>query len=140
MADDPYDLARFVAAQDALFAQAFAEVRRGAKRTHWMWFVFPQLAGLGHSEMAQRFAIRSLDEAKAFLAHPVLGPRYIESVTALQDLVETDAVAVFGPIDAQKLRSSLTLFAMASGTSLIIAALTRWFGAADPATVSLLQI
>jgi len=104
-----------------------------------MWFIFPQLAGLGHSEMAQRYAISGLDEARAYLAHPVLGERYREIVGALQDLEFTDAEQVFGWVDKQKLRSSLTLFVMAGGEELFIAALKRWCGTADPATVNLLQ-
>ena len=136
---DPYDLQRFVAAQGSVYPQALAEIRRGAKRSHWMWIVFPQLVGLGRSDMAQRYAISGLDEARAYLAHPELGARYREIVTALQDLETSDAEAVFGSIDAQKLCSSLTLFVMASGEDLFIAALKRWCGNADPATVSLLQ-
>lgn len=139
MTSDPYDLARFVAAQKGFYAQAVAEVRRGAKRTHWMWFIFPQLVGLGQSVMAQRYAISGLEEARAYLAHPVLGPRYREIVLTLQDLPHADADALFGSIDAQKLRSSLTLFVMASGESLFAAALTRWCGTADPQTVALLE-
>ena len=127
----PADLERFVEAQRSAYDQALGEVRRGAKRSHWMWFIFPQCAGLGLSEMSRRYAIRSLDEAGAYLVHPVLGVRYREIVAALQDLDVADATAVFGPVDAQKLRSSLTLFAMVSGEPLIGAALERWFGASD---------
>ena len=137
--DDPFNLARFVAAQDVTYAQALAEVRRGAKRTHWMWFIFPQLAGLGSSEMARRYAISGSDEAAAYLAHPVLGLRYREIVQTLQDLMDTDAVSVFGEVDARKLCSSLTLFLMVSGEPLFAAALTRWCGQADPRTVTLLS-
>lgn len=103
-----------------------------------MWFIFPQLAGLGQSEMARRYAVRSIEEAKAYLAHPVLGTRYIEVVQALQDLSNTNAEAVFGSVDASKLRSSLTLFALAGGDRVIPAALARWFGDPDPATLALL--
>lgn len=134
-----YNLDRFVAAQKDVYAQALAEVRRGAKRSHWMWFIFPQLAGLGRSEMAQRYAISGLEEARAYLAHPLLGARYREIVAALQDLTDTDAHKVFGQVDAQKLCSSLTLFVMASGEALFTAALVRWCGQADPATVELLK-
>ena len=139
MTTDEYDLARFVSAQEGVYPQALAEVRRGAKRSHWMWFIFPQLAGLGSSEMAQRYSISGLDEARAYLAHPVLGPRYREIVGALQDLEFTDAEQVFGWVDKQKLRSSLTLFVMGGGEELLIAALKRWCGTVDPATVNLLQ-
>lgn len=122
------DLDRYVAAQEPVYACALAEIRRGAKRTHWMWFIFPQLAGLGRSAMAQRYAIADLDEARAYLAHPLLGPRYIECVSALQDLARGDPVAVFGEVDAAKLRSSLTLFEAAGAGPLVAAALERWFG------------
>src|SRR6476469_9687206 len=103
-----------------------------------MWFIFPQLVGLGRSEMAQRYAISGLDEARAYLDHPLLGARYREIVAALQDLTDVDAVTVFGSVDAQKLCSSLTLFTMSSGEALFAAALTRWCGTADPATVELI--
>ncbi|WP_156679974.1 DUF1810 domain-containing protein [Sphingomonas profundi] len=134
-----FDLDRFVAAQAATFDAALAEIRRGQKRGHWMWFVFPQMAGLGRSDMARRYAIGSLEEARAYLAHPLLGARLRECVAALQDLVGTTAEAVFGSIDAVKLRSSLTLFAEAGGERLFAAALDRWFeGRRDPATLDLL--
>ena len=123
-----FDLERFVDAQHGTYDGALAEMRRGAKRSHWMWFIFPQIVGLGQSAMAQRFAIGSIAEARAYLAHPVLGPRYRECVAALQDLTSTTAKAVFGTIDAIKLRSSLTLFAEASGAPLFDAAIGRWFG------------
>jgi uncharacterized protein (DUF1810 family) len=93
-----------------------------------MWFIFPQLAGLGTSEMARRYAITSLDEARAYLAHPILGPRLLECTAALQDLAAAQADAVFGEIDATKLRSSLTLFIQAGGGPMFEAALARWFG------------
>lgn len=121
-------LQRFVEAQEEIYARALAEICRGAKRGHWMWFVFPQLKGLGRSAMAQRYAIASIDEAKAYLDHPLLGARYIECVSALQDLTGHDPVPVFGAVDAMKLRSSLTLFEAASGKPLFGAALDRWFG------------
>ena len=108
MAED-LSLERFVEAQEPVYATALGEIRRGAKRSHWMWFVFPQRAGLGRSETARFFGIRSLEEAIAYLDHPVLGRRYFECVGALQDLGTSDPVAVFGAVDAMKLRSSLTL-------------------------------
>jgi uncharacterized protein (DUF1810 family) len=138
LAQDPFDLARFVAAQDQVYTVALAEIRRGAKRSHWMWFIFPQIAGLGTSPMAQRYAIASLDEARAYLDHPLLGARYRECVEALQALPPTSAVAVFGGIDATKLRSSLTLFAQIADDAVFEAALGRWCGGADPATLALL--
>jgi len=125
--EDPYNLARFVAAQTGTHATALAEIRRGRKSTHWMWFIFPQIAGLGRSHMAQLYAIASLDEARAYLAHPTLGPFFRECVATLQDLPTTTAIHVFGDIDAIKLWSSLTLFSEASQQPLFDAALTRWF-------------
>ena len=136
---DPFDLTRFVAAQAESYATALAEIRQGRKRSHWMWYVFPQLAGLGHSAMARAYAIRSIDEARAYLAHPTLGPRLRACVAALDRLEETSAEAVFGGIDAIKLRSSLTLFAAAGDEPAFGAALDRWFGGRrDEATLGLL--
>jgi len=123
---DPYDLDRFVRAQADSFAGAIAELRAGAKRGHWMWFVFPQIAGLGSSAMARAYAIGSLDEARAYLAHPILGARLRDSVAALDGLRERDAARVLGGIDAVKLRSSLTLFAAADPW--FERGLQRWFG------------
>jgi uncharacterized protein (DUF1810 family) len=109
----PYDLQRFLDAQAQTYDQALAELRDGQKRTHWMWFVFPQVAGLGRSGMAQRFSISCLPEARAYAAHPTLGRRLVECARALTDLDTADPVAVFGSVDAQKLQSSMTLFALA---------------------------
>lgn len=133
--DDPFDLDRFVQAQVAIYDTALDEIRHGAKRSHWMWFIFPQIVGLGSSPMAQRYAIGSLAEAQTYLNHPLLGQRYRDCVSALQDLPGRDAEEVFGPVDALKLRSSLTLFARASGESLFEAAVSRWFGSPDPETL-----
>lgn len=132
-----FDLDRFVRAQAATYESALSEIRRGVKRGHWMWYIFPQIAGLGSSDTARHYAIASLDEARAYLAHPLLGSRLRECVGALQDLTGMTANAVFGGIDAMKLRSSLTLFVEAGGGALFIAALDRWFdGEADPATLA----
>lgn len=137
---DVFDLDRFVEAQSGIYDVALSEIRRGAKRTHWMWFIFPQIAGLGQSPMAQRYAIQSLEEARAYLVHPTLGPRYREAVAALQDLTDTTAKAVFGTLDAMKLRSSLTLFAKAGEWPMIEAAVDRWFaGEQDIATLDLIE-
>jgi len=113
---DPRDLERFVAAQDdrGTYDAALAELRAGRKTSHWMWFVFPQIAGLGHSPMARRYAIASLEEARAYLAHPVLGPRLVEAARALEALTDRSAREVLGDTDAMKLRSSMTLFARAA--------------------------
>ena len=136
---DPFNLERFVRAQQTTYVGALAEISRGAKQGHWMWYVFPQIAGLGHSDMARLYAIGSLDEARAYLAHPVLGARLRQCVAALDELAATSAEQVFGGIDALKLRSSLTLFAEAGGGSLFEAALERWFGAPDTQTLGLLH-
>ena len=133
---DPHQLSRFVEAQDGVYLAALAELARGHKATHWMWFVFPQIAGLGHSAMAQRYAIRSVDEARAYLAHPVLGPRLVEA-TRTVTAAPGSAEAIMGSIDAVKLRSSLTLFAaVADDASPFQAALDRFFGGErDPETL-----
>jgi uncharacterized protein (DUF1810 family) len=134
---DPSGLRRFVDAQRDTYDQALAELRAGRKRTHWMWFVFPQIAGLGRSGMAQRFALSGVQEARAYLAHPVLGPRLVECARALTALDVDDPVAVMGSIDAVKLRSSMTLFARASDEPIFREVLDHYFaGAEDDATVS----
>jgi len=134
---DPFDLDRFVTTQAGSYQTALAEIRRGAKRSHWMWYIFPQIAGLGRSDMARRYAIRPLGEARAYLAHPILGARLRECVAALQDLIGLTADGVFGNIDAVKLRSSLTLLIEAGAGALFTAALDRWFdGVKDSATWS----
>jgi uncharacterized protein (DUF1810 family) len=134
------DLQRFVDAQDAAdtYAGALRELRAGYKRGHWMWFVFPQIAGLGRSTTAQHFAISDLAEAVAYLAHPVLGPRLTECTQALTELPDTDAVKVLGSIDAQKLRSSMTLFALANPDAVVFReVLDQYFaGEGDEATAS----
>ena len=138
--DDEFNLTRFVTAQEGTYDRALLEIRRGRNASHWMWFIFPQLRGLGRSSMAQRFAISCLEEARQYLCHPVLGPRLKECLAALQDLVGTTAEQVFGPVDAMKLRSSLTLFAEAAGPdSIYAAALDRWFrGVKDDKAMRLL--
>jgi uncharacterized protein (DUF1810 family) len=137
---DENNLDRFVEAQTLSYQTALGEIRRGAKRSHWMWYIFPQLAGLGRSAMAQHFAIKSLDEARAYLDHPVLGARYIECAGALQDPPISDPIEVFGQLDAIKLRSSLTLFETARPLPVFGTALDRWFaGERDAATIRLLD-
>ena len=145
METDAAALQRFVAAQDTAgtYDTALAELRRGAKTSHWMWFVLPQLAGLGQSPTARRYAVSGLDEARIYLDHPVLGPRLLECVDALTALSGHDPVAVLGGIDAVKLRSSMTLFARAATDPALrqrfTAVLDQYFeGAEDPATVALL--
>ena len=116
MSAGPFDLQRFVDAQDGgTYDGALAELRTGRKRGHWIWFVLPQIAGLGRSPTSQHYAIHSLDEARDYLTHPVLGPRLVECAQALLDLPGTpSAEEVLGPVDALKLRSSMTLFARAA--------------------------
>jgi len=142
--NDPYRLERFVSAQDQAdtFATAVGELRAGRKRSHWMWFVFPQIAGLGHSPMSQRYAIASLDEARAYLAHDVLGPRLIECAGILRELEGRTAQDIFGGIDALKLRSSMTLFAYADSANPIFGqVLGAYFGGVpDEATERLLGV
>jgi uncharacterized protein (DUF1810 family) len=137
---DPFGLQRFVDAQDdaGIYDQALRELRAGRKHSHWMWFVFPQVAGLGSSPMTQHYAISGLPEARAYLAHPELGRRLVECARALTELEETDAVRVFGPVDAQKLRSSMTLFARAAPDEPVFRqVLDRYFdGIEDDATTS----
>jgi uncharacterized protein (DUF1810 family) len=137
---DTFDLDRFLKAQEESYDTALDELIAGHKQSHWIWFVFPQLAGLGRSPTAQYYAIKSLEEAQAYLAHPILGGRLHESLKALQLLETTSAEAVFGSLDAMKFRSSLTLFAEAGGDPIVEAALDRWFGGhKDEKTLELLR-
>ncbi|MEH3102864.1 MAG: DUF1810 domain-containing protein [Sphingomonas phyllosphaerae] len=133
------DLDRFVAAQATHYDTALAELTRGAKRSHWMWFVFPQLAGLGHSATARYYAIRDLAEARAYLAHPVLGPRYLACVDALAAHRGRSADAIMGGVDAIKLRSSLTLFDRAGAPPAVRDTLHAFFDGPDEATLRLLD-
>jgi uncharacterized protein (DUF1810 family) len=113
-ADDPYDLERFVQAQDAVYDQALAEIRSGRKQSHWMWYIFPQLDGLGSSSTARRYSVKSLAEARTYLAHPILGPRLVECTEAVLRAQGLSALAIFGSPDDMKLRSCATLFTYAS--------------------------
>jgi uncharacterized protein (DUF1810 family) len=134
---DPHDLRRFELAQQDVCDRALGELRDGRKMSHWMWFVFPQIAGLGRSVMSQKYAINSLAEARAYVAHPVLGPRLLECARILTQLAGTSATEVFGPVDAEKLRSSMTLFARAAPDQpLFRDVLAQYFdGTDDPATL-----
>ncbi len=138
---DDFNLGRFVDAQAPVYARALAELRRGYKESHWMWFVFPQLAGLGRSGTALLYAIGSLAEARAYLAHPTLGPRLIECTQALLAHRDRGAEAIFGPVDAMKLRSSMTLFeAAGDDAGTFVEALDSFFGGArDAVTLRLLE-
>lgn len=131
---------RFLQAQEPVWPRVLAELRAGRKRTHWMWFVFPQIRGLGHSDMAQRYAIESLAEARAYLAHPVLGRRLQACCQILLGLESSSALDVMGTPDDLKLRSCMTLFAEASGPgSVFHAVLQRFYGGEkDPRTVQML--
>jgi uncharacterized protein (DUF1810 family) len=124
-----YDLNRFVEAQDRVYAQVLRELRAGRKSSHWMWFIFPQIAGLGQSATARHYAISSLEEAKAYLAHPVLGPR-LRECASLVNAIEGSAIdGIFGYPDDLKFRSSMTLFARASGGEEVFGeALEKYFG------------
>ena len=138
--DDPYRLERFVQAQDTdgTFQRAVAELRAGRKVTHWMWFVFPQVEGLGLSAMSQRYAISGLAEARAYLQHPVLGARLVECATVLAATDGKSAAEILGAVDAMKLRSSMTLFAAAAPDQPAFSAvLTKYFGGSpDEATLA----
>jgi uncharacterized protein (DUF1810 family) len=139
--DDPHDLARFVEAQDGVYDRAVGELRAGRKRTHWIWFILPQLEGLGRSPTAKRYGIASREEARAYLEHPILGPRLLGAVAAaMQAQGAPDAHALFGSPDDLKFRSCLTLFAeVAEDPAPFEAALDRFYGGErDPDTLRLL--
>ena len=138
---DPSNLDRFVAAQAPLIDQVRDELRRGAKRSHWMWFVFPQLRGLGHSPMAQHYALTSCDEARSYLQHPVLGPHLLDCTALVLAVPDRSANRIFGSPDDLKFRSSMTLFAAAVPDQPVFrAALDRYFsGQPDQHTLDLLR-
>ena len=135
-AEDPFDLQRFVTAQDAggTYQRAVAELRRGRKASHWVWFVFPQIAGLGYSPASRTYAITGLAEARAYLAHPVLGPRLAECAGILAGRQDRTAEQIFGEVDALKLCSSMTLFSRAApGEPVFRQVLDQYFGGAPDA-------
>ena len=138
--NDPFNLQRFVDAQSPIFDQVCSELRDGAKRSHWMWFIFPQIKGLDHSPLARKFAISSREEAKAYLEHPILGPRLIEC-TELVNVIEDRAIEqIFGYPDDLKFRSCMTLFADATGNQVFVDALRKYFkGRSDPSTLQQLE-
>ena len=137
---DDHDLERFRIAQDPVIETIRAELLAGDKRTHWMWFVFPQIAGLGLSSMSQRYAISGPAEARAYLANPILGPR-LRDCTALALSSGRTALEIFGPVDAQKFLSCLTLFGAAGEEPIFARALSRFFnGRYDQATMAILQM
>jgi len=139
-----FDPQKFLEAQDGqdAFLTAAAELRRGRKQSHWMWFVFPQIAGLGRSDMARRYALADLSEAVAYAEHPVLGRRMVDLSVLLLELPVSDPVEIFGAVDAQKLRSSMTLFAQARPQEAVFEqVLAKFFrGVPDPGTVQILDV
>jgi len=137
---DPYDLQRFVDAQDPVIADVKTELKAGAKRTHWMWYIFPQVEGLGNSQMAQRYAISSREEAEAYLAHPVLGSRLRECTTLVTHIEDRSVTEIFGSPDDLKFRSSMTLFAaVADAPEPFRTALQQYYDEPDPRTLEFLE-
>ena len=137
---DSFQLQRFVDAQKGVIDGALLELQAGRKQSHWMWFIFPQLAELGRSPTSQFYGLRSLHEARAYLAHPLLGDRYRQCVEAVQSWAgQKGAAEIFGDVDAMKLRSSLTLFEAASGDPLMAETLRLFFGGPDEATLQILK-
>jgi uncharacterized protein (DUF1810 family) len=138
---DTFNLSRFVEAQDQDYGRALSELKAGRKRTHWIWYILPQFAGLGSSRMSSTYAIRSLEEVRGYLAHPILGPRLQHCVTTLNSLTGRSALQMLGEVDAAKYRSSLTLFAEVAGPdSLFSAGLKRYYQSQpDLMTLSLIS-
>jgi uncharacterized protein (DUF1810 family) len=136
--DDPFNLQRFVDAQNGVYERVVAELSNGRKTSHWMWFVFPQIEGLGASPLARKYSISSLAEAKAFLAHPILGPRLSECASLVNRIEDRRIGEIFGAPDDMKFRSSMTLFAYAADDKAPFQqALDRYFGGApDPLTLA----
>lgn len=139
--DDIYNLQRFVEAQQPVFEQVLSELREGRKQSHWMWFVFPQITGLGRSETARFYAITGIDEARAYLEHPVLGPRLEKCAKIIEPQLQRTARQIFGSPDDLKLQSSMTLFASAATQQTIFQAVLDTFydGARDPLTLEKLD-
>ena len=138
---DRYDFARFLAAQDSQYSQVLNELRAGRKTGHWMWYIFPQIQGLGASETSRYYAIASLAEAKAYLAHPILGARLLECTALVNQIANRSLVEIFGTIDAMKFRSSMTLFREANpGTAAFREALDKYCdGTPDELTLAFLR-
>lgn len=138
--EDRYNLQRFAEAQEGIYPTALQEIRTGKKMSHWMWFIFPQIKGLGYSSMSRRYAISSLDEAKAYLAHPVLGTRLREITQAALEHADISAEELFGYIDQQKFQSCMTLFDMAQPNDLFRQAIDLFYGGqADRTTLDTAQ-
>jgi uncharacterized protein (DUF1810 family) len=141
-ADDPYNLTRFLRAQEGDYPQALSEIKSGQKRTHWMWYIFPQIDGLAFSSTSKRYSIKSLEEARAYLAHPVLGPRLLECTEAVVRVDGKSATEIFGSPDDLKLRSCATLFAGVSPPGSVFERLLGKYyqGSRDGKTLQLLGI
>ena len=138
--NDPYDLDRFVQAQAADYERALAELRAGEKRSHWMWYIFPQIEGLGHSSMSRRYSIRSAAEARAYLDHPILGPRLRECAAVVNGIARRSALEIFGSPDDMKLLSCATLFARVSHEGVFDQLIQKYFeGQPDKETLRLLN-
>ena len=137
---DPHDLSRFVDAQAGDYEQALAEIRHGRKRSHWIWYIFPQIEGLGFSSMSRRYSIKSLDEARAYLDHPVLGPRLVECAEAALGVEGRSARDIFGSPDDLKLRSCATLFASVTPADSVFARLLDRFFDGKPDGKTLQQL
>jgi uncharacterized protein (DUF1810 family) len=135
------DLNRFITAQEGIYQTALSEIKSGRKRSHWMWFIFPQIQGLGYSDMAKRYAIKDLPEAAAYLTHPVLGLRLIEISKALLTLPENNPNQIMGSPDDMKLRSSMTLFSIVAGADMVFEAVLKklFNGQKDTATLQKIQ-
>jgi uncharacterized protein (DUF1810 family) len=137
---DPFDLARFTTAQEGVYQRALAEIRAGAKRSHWMWFIFPQIDGLGFSSTAKHYAIKSAEEARQYLAHPVLGPRLLECAEAVLAVENRSAYEIFGSPDDLKLKSCMTLFESVAGSDSVFSrVLDKYYqGKRDARTLEIL--
>ena len=136
---DPFDLNRFISAQEGIYDRALAELRDGLKRSHWMWYIFPQVEGLGHSPTTRRYSIKSLEEARHYLAHPVLGQRLKESAEAVLAIQGRSAADIFGHPDDWKLQSSMTLFELVSGSESVFGRILDKYdqGKRDPRTIQI---
>ena len=140
LSNDPFDLDRFVRAQAEDYDRALSELRGGKKRSHWMWYIFPQIEGLGQSPMSQRYSIKSAAEARAYLDHPILGPRLRECAALVNGITDRSAVEIFGSPDDMKLRSCATLFASVSDDAVFEQVLEKYFnGQHDQETLRRLQ-
>jgi uncharacterized protein (DUF1810 family) len=137
---DPFDLQRFLDAQDGVYRRVVAELSAGRKQSHWMWFIFPQIAGLGFSAMAQRYAMSSTEAAAAYLAHDILGPRLVECTALVLGVKDKTIRAILGSPDDLKFRSSMTLFSAVSDDPVFDAAIAKYYaGAKDQATLDILR-